>query len=450
MKTDSSIGGGSSAQIYRHPLLSCISVFLQCLATVADPKAKRRVRWTPQVASTAAVLMALDDNTALTGRFPYVRSCLKRDYRGRRRTGKTYNGLMKALDRQKDTSLPMVKTELREQVRHRLRRIDPTGSWLLLAVDGSKEDLPRTRDHENVFGIADNGIYPQAFITAIVEVHTGLLWDWRVDKARASEKSHLREMTVDMPGDTLLLADAGFVGLPIWQTLCAKGQPFLIRVGGSVRLLTGLWPDARTTRQRDIVYVWPKKTRKTSPPLTLRLMKVGSGVRTVHLLTNVLDSKCLSRKAAGAIYRKRWGVELFYRTFKRTLGCAKLRSRSSYRARLELEWTLVALTIATLLGIDAVVKRRRDPRKLSPARLIRTLREALRHDNAAHPQSRVALCRTLGNCLQDVYQRKAPKHSRHRITTTNTPTTRLQPPIVRKATSQEQQIVAKYHQTIAA
>lgn len=449
MKPGRRIGGGASAHGYRHPLLSFISAFLGCLADVPDPAAKRRVRWTPQAASTAAVLMALDEDGALTGRFRHARSCMKDDYRRRRRTGKTYNGVMKALERQEHVVLPRVKTELRSQVRRRLRRVAPSDSWLLLAVDGSKEELPRTRDHEAVFGIADNGVVPQAFLTAVVEVHTGLPWDWRIDEARASEKKHLMQMTADLPGDALLLADAGFVGLPIWEKLSAKGQSFLIRVGGNVRLLTHLWPDARTAQERGMVYVWPKHARKTHAPLKLRLIQVGRKNKAVYLLTNVLDSKRLSRKAAGAIYRKRWGVELFYRTLKRTLGCVKLRSKAARRARIELEWTMVALTIATLLGIDAAVTRRRDPRRLSPARLIRTLREALRGD-ASRPRARATLQRALADCRKDSYRRKASKHSRHRITTTNTPTTRLRPPIVRKATSNERREALKYRQNIAA
>lgn len=450
MKTDSRIGGGASAHVYRHALASGISLFLQCLATVVDPSAKRRVRWTPQAASTAAVLMALDADTALAGRFQQVCSGLKRDHRGRRRTGKTYNGLIKALERQHQVTLPLVKAELRGHVRKRLARIDPTSPWLLLAVDGSKEELPRTADHEQSFGIADNGHIPQALITAVVEVHTGLLWDWRTGEARAAEKEHFSQMIDELPADALLLADANFVGFPIWSKLCAKEQPFLIRVGGNVRLLTGLWPQARITRERDRVYVWPKKVRKTSAPLKLRLIKVGSGDKAVYLLTNVLDSKRLSKKAAGTIYRLRWGVELFYRTLKRTLGCAKLRSKAARRARIELEWTLVAMTIVMLLGLDATVKRRRDPRKLSPAQLIRTLRVALRSETAYGPRAHAALERALGRCLRDNYDRKASKQSRHRIITRNTPKTRVKPPIVQKATAQEQQEARKYHQNIAA
>ena len=207
----------------------------------------------------------MGEDAVLTGGFQHARSCMKGDYRRQRRTGETYNGVMKALERQQHVVLPLVKTELRGQVRRRLRRVAPTDPWLLLAVDGSKEELPRTRDHEAVFGIADNGIFPQAFITAVVEVHTGLPWDWRIGEARASEKRHLMEMTADLPGDAMLLADAGFVGLPIWKKLCAKGQPFLIRVGGNVRLITDLWPNAKITQDRDVVYVGRKKRGKPTP-----------------------------------------------------------------------------------------------------------------------------------------------------------------------------------------
>jgi hypothetical protein len=194
----------------------------------------------------------------------------------------------------------VVKSELRGHVRRRRKSLDPTGRWCLLAVDGSKEDFPRTQDHETVFGIADNGVYPQAFITAIVEVHTGLLWDWRIDGARASEKHHLLDMIPELPDDTLLLADAGFVGLPIWEKLNAQGTPFLIPVGGNVHLLTDLWPQTQTQQKRGIVYAWPYAARRTSPPLRLRLIKVGSGRKAVYLLTNVLDPRQLSKNAAGA------------------------------------------------------------------------------------------------------------------------------------------------------
>ncbi len=158
-------------------------------------------------------------------------------------TGRNAEG--KVVWRQQNTVLPIVKRELRAPARRRWDRARSNDPWVLLAVDGSKENLTRTGDHERVFGIADNGWCPQAFITAIAEVHTGLLWDWRLDRARASEKHHLLDMIPDLPDDALLLADAGFVGLPIWEKLNTEGKHFLIRVGGNVHLLKDLWPKTK-------------------------------------------------------------------------------------------------------------------------------------------------------------------------------------------------------------
>ena len=87
------------------------------------------------------------------------------DFARRRRVGRTYNGLLKALERQAESVLPDLKAGLRRQAQGRLSRIRKIGNWLLLAVDGSKEDLPRTKDQEKVFGIADNGVVPQALVT---------------------------------------------------------------------------------------------------------------------------------------------------------------------------------------------------------------------------------------------------------------------------------------------
>jgi hypothetical protein len=446
------VGGGGAAGMYRHPLLSSISPYLESLPQMADPKARRKVRWTPVAAGTAAVLMALDPACALTVRCEDALECMGEDFRCQRRVGRTYNGLVKALDRQASAVLPVVKRDLRRRSREGLAAIRRTSGWILLAADGSKEELPRTVDHEKEFGIGDNGANPQALVTAIVEVHTGLPWDWRIGRASACEKNHLLEMVADLPDGALLLADGNFVGYPIWSALHDGGKQFLIRVGGNVGLLTGLWPEARIERHGDIVYAWPKARRGSSVPLRLRLIRVGTKAGPVFLLTNVLDHRRLSERAAGAIYRTRWGVELFYRAFKRTMGYAKLRSRSGRRARVELEWGLITATIVTLLGIAALRGRRRDPRRLSPAALVRALRAALLRGNV---RRRGRAKRTLANALsraeRDCYTRRGGKQSRHRPVTRNTPKHHtLKPPRIRAATPRERQLAHTLVQALAA
>src|SRR6185295_17510264 len=149
------VGGDDAVSEYRQPLLRRISPFLEGVHAVADPSG-RLCRWTPAVASMAAILMALDPGCALGVRCEDALACLDREG-ACCRVGRTYNGLLKALERQEHTVLPSLKTDLRRHARTALAKIPRVTGWTLLAVDGSKEELPRTRSHEFVFGISDNG-----------------------------------------------------------------------------------------------------------------------------------------------------------------------------------------------------------------------------------------------------------------------------------------------------
>lgn len=445
-------GGGraaSDSQEYRHPLIARINPLLGCLDAAADPSSGRRVRWTPRAAALAAVLMGLGAADPLGVRCEDALGAMASDFVGARRVGGTYNGLLKALERQHKTALPMLKSDLRRQAFGMLERVGRTEGWVLLGVDGTKEELARTADNERGFGVGDNGAVPQAFATVVVEVHTGLAWDWRIGPACASEKGHLVQMAADLPEGVLLLADGNFVGYPVWSELNKQGKSFLIRVGGNVSLIRDLWPSVAWRRERGLVHVWPQGRQGSAAPLTLRLIRVGSGRRAVHLLSNVLDPGRLSAEAAGAIYRLRWGVELFYRTLKRTLGMAKLRSRCARRARLELEWGLIAMTVMTLLGIGALAAHGREVRRLSPALLVRGMRRALpgRVDAAAA----WTLERDLSSAVRDSYRRKARKQSRHRPITKNTPRPhRLKPPRLRRATAKERRLALEKYPHLAA
>lgn len=438
--TDRSFGGCRAVQEYRHPLLAKINPFLRSLDAVADP-AGRRVRWTPRAAGTAAVLMALDPGCSLSVRCEDALACMGGEA-ALGRVGSTYNGLVKALERHASAALPTLKADLRRRAAAALAGVPKVAGWSLLAVDGTKEDLPRTRSCERAFGIADNGVCPQAFVTAIVEAQSGILWDWRIDRGRASEKRHLEEMVESLPRNALLLGDGNFVGHRLWSALDAAGKHFLVRVGGNVSLIEGLRPGSATDRRKDIVYAWPVTQQKRSSPLRLRLIRVGPRKSPVYLLTNVLDPASLSRRAAGVIYRLRWGVELFYRTLKRTLGYAKLQSRSGVRAEIELEWALIAATIMAFIGAGVLRRRRIDPRRSSPAGLLRVLRRWLLRG----PRGAEQLDKELAEAVGDGYTRRRPKHSRHRPHTRNTPSPlRPKPPKIREATPKEKWIAYTKH-----
>jgi len=84
-------------------------------------------------------------------------------------------------------------------------------------------------------------------------------------------------------------------------------------------------------------------------PLVLRQIVLTDGRnRRMCLLTNLTASE-LSVEEARALYQKRWGIELFYRGLKQTLGRRKMHSSSPLNAQVELDWTVTGYWMLGLL-----------------------------------------------------------------------------------------------------
>lgn len=103
------------------------------------------------------------------------------------------------------------------------------------------------------------------------------------------------------------------MGYELWQALLRAGHHFVIRVGANVRLLRQLgW----VREHAHVVYLWPDSAaRKRQPPLVLRLVVVQDGKQPMYLVTDLPQTR-LSNRQVATIYGARWGVEVFFRTFR--------------------------------------------------------------------------------------------------------------------------------------
>ena len=354
-----------------------------------------------------ALLVALGQAQDLAQRFAGARRLVNRWRLGQRVVGATYQGFVKALARVSPRLLRAIADHLRGQMPAVAGKHWELDGWVVVGADGSKFNLPRTQDLLDAFGAAGKrASSPQAYLTTILHLTTGLPWDARIGRARASERHHLLRMARRLPANALLVADAGFVGYPLWWLLQQRGLHFLVRVGANVRLLARLGYAAR--EHNGLVYLWPDRERKAGrPPLVLRLIRLHDGRQEVCLITNVLDPRRLSGRLASRCYRLRWGIELWYRQLKQTAARRQLASRAPLQATLELAWLVVAMAILGLVGVRDAVCRGRDPLALSPSGTRGALREL-----AARPELRggtPTLRRKLGLCVKDTYARKAPK-----------------------------------------
>jgi len=378
-----------------------------------DQKAKR---WKDRQLMLCALLSGWDDSRTAGDRFDAARRCLVSMYPTRQRPGVSYNGFADALGQYTRRQLPALQDHLRELTqqwlapRHWLYR-----GWVLLAGDGSKIDVPDTAANAEAFGVAGKDkCGPQQLLTTLVHLNSGVVWDWRRGKAGASERQHLTEMIGQMPEQTLLLIDAGFAGYGLLSSLLAAGKDFLVRIGGNVRLLKNL---GHVEERDGTVYLWPKDRQKDQdPPLVLRLVRIVTGRgkrrRCVYLLTNVTDRRRLSDELAGKIYRKRWGVEVMYRSLKQTMQARKMRSDSPQRAEVELDWMMMGLWVLALLSARQIATTRRSPEDWSPAEALRIVTVAIQRPHDKAPGGGV--CGQLRYAVQDQYERSSSKQARHR------------------------------------
>lgn len=329
-------------------------------------------------------------------------------YFSRKRPGWNCQAFLEALAKLSESLLATVRPALQAGMARLAGRLWRYGEWVVLGVDGTRVECPMTRANERAFGCAGKEkTTPQLSLTTLFHVFAGLPWAWRRGGGRQSERKHLRRMRTELPHKTLLLADAGFTGYGLLSRLLGDGHDFIVRVGQNVRLLQGLGFAMERTGT-DLVYLWPQEHRRCRP-LVLRLVRVGRGSKKAYLLTSVLEPARLTDAQVAQLYRLRWGIEMLFRSFKRTMAHHKLRSDSPENALVELDWALVGLWMLGLMTQQHM--SRRQMRRWSVSDALRVVRPAV--VQARQQRRGGPLGRKLRAAVIDDYTRQRPKRARH-------------------------------------
>lgn len=382
-------------------------------------------RWTPQQFVATAVLWSMGEAKTLTDRFDVARQQALALWPGpESAVGASYQAFLKMLSVWSDVLIPLLLRWTQRRMACAARAFLDASGFVLLGIDGSRIAVPRTADNEQELGAGLNpscrlrgrrrrraqkqAEIPSLWLTTLWHIGLGLPWRWKLGPGNASEREHLHPLLEELPERSLIAADAGFAGYEHWKLMLQRRIHFIIRVGQGVHLLNKL---GDYERRRDRVWLWPERAaRQGQPPLKLRLVEIKTPEAPVWLVTSVLSQARLSDQMIGEIYRQRWGVEVFYRDFKETLGKRKLLSRTPEHARLELHWSLLSLLLVML----SARLRQSEPAsgttrlKASTSRVLRVLRRSLR--GLYHTLQ--SLHRALQEAVVDTY-RRASKSRRH-------------------------------------
>jgi hypothetical protein len=429
--------------------------------------------WTPFLVVGTALFWAWGSSKNITERYLDARKIISKVFRLQVDLP-SYQAFMKVLRKWTGALLLIVMPHFRMRMKEELPDYDQVAGFVVLAVDGSRVELPRTQSNQEHFSAgrhAHNPSFrqkakpansagkkistankkkkrsprtsaqkqqaarnrtakkqraqrkkatqekrqaaaqkkrrslndnPQMWLTLMWHVGSGLPWDWRRGPGDSSEREHLLSMLDGLPAQSLVAADAGFVGYEYWKALIDSGRHFVIRVGANVRLLKGL---GYVRRRKDIVYLWPDAAlKKKTPPLVLRLTRFQTTKQTVYLVTDILDEQTLSDSQLVEIYKRRWGVEVMFRSFKQTFQQRKLRCHRWENAEVELDWSLIGLWAVSLLGLTKLLDAGEDLGRLSVAGILRAVRRTM-HEYKSKPDAGEDLWSLLRISVIDSYER---------------------------------------------
>jgi hypothetical protein len=254
----------------------------------------------------------------------------------------------------------------------------------LLAMDGTRLDLPDTARNREHFGAArnargDHG--PQARMTLLQFPLVRMPCLYELTPVSVGEPTMAKRLVESaVRADDLILLDAGFWSYGLLWKIQQKQAYFAIRLRRGLKLKTvkrlGLQDSLMTWRPKDSRGKWRGLPRS----IDLRIIRYRvPGFRSTAIVTNVLDPKRLSRqdwvrltteadpkgRLLPGLYHRRLEIETGFRELKVEQGMERLRSRTPKSVAFEIAGHVLLYLLVRWTIVEAAVKHRLDPLEIS-------------------------------------------------------------------------------------
>jgi hypothetical protein len=237
-------------------------------------------------------------------------------------------------------------------------------------VDGTTTSLPDTAKNQRAYPqpVAQQpGCgFPLLKLVGVFSLATGALLDYAKGNQHHHELGLLQKLRHQFnPGD-LVLADRGFSTYALLCLLLRRGVQSLFRLHSArpADLRRG-----KRLGKNDRLFVWlkpwqrpaylPKALWKAIPEqLSVRVLRFslhvpGFRVRSVTLVTTLLDPEKYPAEELAFLYAERWRVELWFRDIKTSMGMEVLRCKSPKMVHKELEMFFIAYNLIRCLMAQA-------------------------------------------------------------------------------------------------
>ena len=190
----------------------------------------------------------------------------------------------------------------------------------LVAIDGTKKNLPYSDELAQEFGVPHGAHYPQllscALFDVLLKIPLNLMWGAH----DVSERTMALELIKDLgPGDLLLL-DRGYPGFELFEKLLSQGANFLVRLPDNglfkpvAEFLAQGHRDGKVTLNppQELVRQRLKNGEPAPVPIRLRVVRMRTkGSKTALFITTLTDKTAYPVSTLRELYHLRWEEEEF-------------------------------------------------------------------------------------------------------------------------------------------
>jgi hypothetical protein len=295
-------------------------------------------------------------------------------------------------------SQPLV-TRLTRDAGKALHDKHPSGKLLggrrIKVADGTVVSMPDTPENQKQYPQPTTqklGLgFPLMRVVAVMSLHCGAVLDVAFGPyagKRTGETAMLRTLFYTLePGD-VLLGDRYYASYWMIAMLQQRGVDSLFRqhqhrkidfrsgtrLGRDDHLITLQKPQQRPEWMAPALY------RRLPEQMTVREVRVrvyqrGFRVKSLVLVTTLVDAQLYNKQEIAEAFRQRWHVELDLRSIKIVLGIDMLRCKTPEMVRKEIWMTLLGYNVIRALMVAASQEHGRDPRHVSFKGALQTLQE---------------------------------------------------------------------------
>jgi hypothetical protein len=228
----------------------------------------------------------------------------------------------------------------------------------VLAVDGSKMSVQRSRELWAEFGAPASSHAPQILVTTLFDVIAKVPIDATVAPFAGSEREQLGRLVGRLRSGDVVVLDQGFPSYEVMEILLSRSVDFVMRVavkGG----FSAVEAFVRSGSNQDDLRLIPasRSSGRHLAPFTVRAVRRDGPDGDPQVFITSLPRNAFSREDIIELYRRRWEVELFFRLEKGTyLGHDQFHARNPDGVRQEVFALLLFVALSrTLMAAAAEV-----------------------------------------------------------------------------------------------